>query len=740
MKCLERITLLGLAGLVLASGCFADDAKTAKGDDTSTKASASANSTTGTTTDTSGDASGNSSNAPAAKTTDSTTATAATKDAGTDKLKTDGTSAALKPALPSRMAAAADASAAGDGSYQSAEAYNNSIKWNPMPALDGNPGLFTLETGDILPKGGFDVDMGANKFSRMPGDITSLQFIPSFGIGITNWLSGFFQINAYDHIHVGDPSLLSLSSVNALNPQYLNTIYPSIIPSTGFPPAYVEDAPFASHNGGGVGEIDLGFKIGLMSERKGKPLSLSIRNDFYIPTQTGYSSLLSNQVQYGKFNYGIGAEASKTLLHHSILATANFSYRFMRNSSFNVTSGGTTETLVLSLADQMQVGAGLLIFPTKRFQIMTEYDGLIFVHRGTPNTTFGARDPVDNVTGVRIYAWKHMALDLGYRYNMNLNNHTDRNGFVIKLAGAYWPEKPLPPDNVTASCAGEKSSVMEGSNDAVVFTATGTDANGHPLTYTWTANGGKVSGVGAYVRWDSAGAAAGNYTITSRVDDGTGKTASCSANITVQPKPVPVAPTMSCAADRSSVTAGERAQIAATVNDPSGLPLTYTWQTNGGQIVGSGPNVQLDTSGLQPGTYTVTGRAENTAHSACDCTTNVTVQAPPAPPTASIIAACKFKANSSYADNVCQRMLDDAAVRLASDPKAKVVLVGYADPKEAHADNLATARAASCQKYLVGKKRVDASRVETRGMAGTDGAGDDNRRADVKLVPDGATE
>jgi outer membrane protein OmpA-like peptidoglycan-associated protein len=223
------------------------------------------------------------------------------------------------------------------------------------------------------------------------------------------------------------------------------------------------------------------------------------------------------------------------------------------------------------------------------------------------------------------------------------------------------------------------------------------------------------------------------------VDDGTGKSASCSANIAVQPKPAPPAPTMSCAADRASVMAGERPQISATVNDPSGLPLTYSWQTNGGQIVGTGATVQLDTSGLQPGTYTVTGRAENTAHSACDCTTSVTVQTPPPPPTASVIAACKFKPNSSYADNVCQRMLDDAAVRLDSDPKAKVVLVGYADPKEAHADKLAAARAASCQKYLVGKKRIDGSRVATRSATGTAAAAD-NRRADVKLVPDGATE
>ena len=405
-----------------------------------------------------------------------------------------------------------------------------------MPAIDGNPGLFTLETGETLAKHAISGGVALNKFSRMPGDITSIQLIPSAAYGVTNWFSLFFQINAQDYIHVGTPSLLSLAPVNASNPQYRNTIYPSVIPSTGFPPAYVEDAPFVSHNGNGIGELDLGFKIGLLSERRHKPISLSIRNDFYIPTKTGLADLLANQVQYGKFNYGIGVEASKTILHHSITATANWSYRFTRNSSYNVNIAGTPETVVLNLADQMQVGGGFLIFPQGRFQIMTEYSGTIYVGKGIQNTTFGARDPVDNVTGFRIYAWKGAAMDLGYRYSLDLTNHRDRNGFVIKVAAAYWPTKPLPPDSLTSSCSVNKPSVIEGSGDYVIASATATDANGHPLTYMWTATAGQINGAGPYVRWDSTGVAPGTYTLALRVDDGAGKTSTCSATVTVQPK------------------------------------------------------------------------------------------------------------------------------------------------------------------------------------------------------------
>jgi hypothetical protein len=516
MRSLERAAILSTAIFLLALPSFADDKNPQPRND-SGSSSATATSST------------NDSSAKAAS---------ASPDSQPASLSI---SAAVMPTSASAAAAATPNPAAAvpappPQSFDSQDDQTSEPKWIPMPAVDGNPGLFTLETGETLPKHAISGGIALNKFSRMPGDITSIQLVPSAAYGVTNRFSLFFQINAQDYIHVGTPSLLSLAPVNASNPQYQNTIYPSVIPSTGFPPAYVEDAPFASHNGHGVGELDLGFKIGLLSERRHKPISLSIRNDFYIPTKTGLADLLANQVQYGKFNYGIGLEASKTILHHSITATANWSYRFSRNSSYTATVGGTPETVVLKLADQMQVGGGFLIFPQGRFQIMTEYSGTIYVGKGIQNTTFGARDPVDNVTGFRIYAWKGGAMDIGYRYSLDLTNHRDRNGFVIKVAAAHWPAKPLPPDSLTSSCSVNKPSVVEGSGNYLIASATATDANGHPLTYMWTATAGQIDGAGPYVRWDSTGVAPGTYTLTLRVDDGAGKTSTCSATVTVQPK------------------------------------------------------------------------------------------------------------------------------------------------------------------------------------------------------------
>jgi outer membrane protein OmpA-like peptidoglycan-associated protein len=195
---------------------------------------------------------------------------------------------------------------------------------------------------------------------------------------------------------------------------------------------------------------------------------------------------------------------------------------------------------------------------------------------------------------------------------------------------------------------------------------------------------------------------------------------------------------MTCSADRTTVLVGERARITATANDPDGDTLSYVWRTNGGQIVGSGSSVQLDTSGAQPGSYTVTGRVEDGRGGAADCSVAITVQAPPPPPQASKLNECFFRTNSARVDNVCKRVLDDVALRLQNDPRARVVIVGFADPSERRADQLAARRADAARKYLA-EKGIAEARVDVRTAGGQARAGRQNRRIDVIWVPEGAT-
>jgi hypothetical protein len=65
-------------------------------------------------------------------------------------------------------------------------------------------------------------------------------------------------------------------------------------------------------------------------------------------------------------------------------------------------------------ADQVHTGAGCILFSAKRLQFMSEYNGLVFVGAAVPNTTFGARDPVDGAWGVRVCTLPALAVDVGY--------------------------------------------------------------------------------------------------------------------------------------------------------------------------------------------------------------------------------------------------------------------------------------------------------------------------------------
>jgi hypothetical protein len=581
-------------------------------------------------------------------------------------------------------------------------------EWVPMPATDGTPGLFTLGTGDTLPRGAFDFTGFAHRFGRAPGSLKMLNVGWTFAFGITNRLTVFGGWDTYRHINLADPGALSPNAL-PYKPFYPGTsLRVPFLPASDRP-VYSESYPFAYRNNGGVGPVRIGAKFNILSELRGDPVSLAVRDEAIFATKDPQQEMTTNSgVQTGAFEDLIGLTVSKTFAN---VVTGTFDYGHMITR--DPRQGNTR---LLTLADQERLGAGFLFFPRDRLQGIAEFDGIVYDGAATPDMTFGPRDPLEGLWGFRVYPWHIVAVDLGYTYMLNLRQNQDRSGFIVKISTEYWPGKPAPADDVTVSSTADPHTVQQGSGQRVALKASGSDTLGHNLNYTWTAPAGQIRGTGPDVEWDPTGVDPGNYTMTVRGEDEYGNFATSTQEITVTPKPIPP-PSMACTSARPSILPGERVGITVNVHDESGTPLTYTWRTTGGTIIGSGPTVEFDSTGLAPGTYTVTGRVENGKGQASDCSAQVTVQAPPPPkPEASKIDQCLFRTYSTRVDNVCKTKRSQQL-----------------------AERRAALRAENTKKYLV-SKGVSADRIETRTGTATAGASvKENNRIEIIWVPEGAT-
>ena len=193
---------------------------------------------------------------------------------------------------------------------------------------------------------------------------------------------------------------------------------------------------------------------------------------------------------------------------------------------------------------------------------------------------------------------------------------------------AHSVPAPPPPHNrpPSASCFANPTSVYPG--DSASTRVNASDLDNDTLTYTWTATGGTIDGTGPQVRWNSAGLAAGSYIVTARVNDGRGGTTTCTAEIRVNARPTNRPPTISCALSPTTLHPGDRVHIVAAASDPDNDPLTFVWQSSAGKISGSGAAVDLDTTGVSPARYLVTGQVDDGRGGTASCQAEFNVEAP----------------------------------------------------------------------------------------------------------------
>jgi len=309
------------------------------------------------------------------------------------------------------------------------------------------------------------------------------------------------------------------------------------------------------------------------------------------------------------------------------------------------------------------------------------------------------------------------------------NSFRAGTGFVLRFG---IPNPPPPPNHPpVAACSASPSSVFAGSGDSVAVHVNASDPDNDPLTYVYSATGGTVEGTGPEARWNSAGVAVGTYTVNVKVDDGKGGSASCAVDIKVEEKPNHP-PTAALSVERSPILPGERTGVTCKGSDPDNDPLTYSYTTTAGQMVGSGSNVQFDATGLKPGSYTVKCTVNDGRGGTADASGIVEVKQPPEPPQVKQLEA-KLSLHSIYfptalpavakpmggllpsQETTLNALASDFKEYLKYRPDAKLILEGHADVRGAKDYNvkLSERRVERVKTYLM-EKGVPADHIETR--------------------------
>jgi opacity protein-like surface antigen/outer membrane protein OmpA-like peptidoglycan-associated protein len=309
-------------------------------------------------------------------------------------------------------------------------------------------------------------------------------------------------------------------------------------------------------------------------------------------------------------------------------------------------------------------------------------------------------------------------------------------GIVFRFGGGRRAAPAAPAAALSYSCSVTPTAVFPGDSVAVSGTAVSLDAK-RPPAYTWTADGGVVSGNSNSATIDTKNVAPGTYTVKGRVSEGSklGESAECTASYTVN---APEAPPVACSARPSTVNPGETAVISASGVSPQNRPLTYTYNSTAGSINGTGATATFASAGASTGPVTVTCNvADDLGHTA-NATTTVTVAEPVAAvkPMATGLCVVHFDRDArrpARVDNEGKACLDEVAMNLQRNSDAKLAIVGNSAQNSARNKKIASQRAENTKAYLVSDKGIDASRITL--YTGSQGA----NTATTTLVPAGAS-
>jgi len=301
---------------------------------------------------------------------------------------------------------------------------------------------------------------------------------------------------------------------------------------------------------------------------------------------------------------------------------------------------------------------------------------------------------------------------------------------------------PLPAHPAAFGCEAQPVTVYPGDPIAVTGRVINLQEDKkHPPVYAWSSSGGRIAGDAQGATIATGGMAAGDYTVTGRVSEGSGPAqhAECSASFRVVAYDPP---TISCSANPSDIAPGGFATITAVARSPQNRALTYSYGTTAGQITYSGANATLSTADVSPGPLRIACNVVDDLGNAASATVEIAVSAPPpslplpSTPSRAIETMCSVsfdrdREHPAQVDNEAKVCLEEIGLRLIRDSDATLVVLGNHVPEET--PDMAAERALNVKQYLTDEMGINPNRIELRTGEVT------GRRVDNFLVPPGAS-
>jgi outer membrane protein OmpA-like peptidoglycan-associated protein len=381
------------------------------------------------------------------------------------------------------------------------------------PSYAGDTGLFRLSTAYTLPKGKVAFSLFRDNYDRDPKDIDFSVHGLNLAYGATHKLELFGAVGLQNRINTDAAS------------------------QAGF----ANDYPFAGNSTlsyprwqTGFGDIKIGAKYNILDDYSNDAVGLAIRGFVKLPTADEMKGLGT-----GKVSAGADLVLSKHL-NRSADLHASLGYQ-MNSDPDNANIGNA-----------FKWGVGLNVPACRIFQLQAELVGTQY-----GEAAFDQNNPMDLVVGAVLWIKPGLFIRPAISWNLNFDdrglNSASRTFTGRQISIGYHPGTkcckvavPPPPPPVvqnrppTVGCDIDRSNILPG--ETVRCRATGSDPDGDPLTYSWSANMGSVRGTGAEAIFDSAGIQGpGTATITVRVSDGRGGTAEARCVVSIAaPKPTDV--------------------------------------------------------------------------------------------------------------------------------------------------------------------------------------------------------